>query len=414
MKVLWFTNTPSLAPISGSSFIGGWITSLEFEFKSIESIKLGVAFSNDSDYQSYHEKTNYYGIKSNSNSKIKRLFRRYVGSLQDSVETEKILSVIEKFQPDIIHVHGTESDFIRVVGLTSIPVVVSIQGVLTVYKSMYFKDLEKKHVARSLRITDYLFRRDTFTHYSAFGKMALRELQALKQAQYIIGRTRWDNSVTRILAPKATYFNGNEILRPEFYKNEWSPQNDSKVFSIISVLGSNVYKGMRTIYLAASLLEEAGVNFQWKIIGIDQSSVSFKAAKKAVARDKSLNSLKLLGRKNAQEIISCMLDADVYVSASYIENSPNNVCEAMLLGMPVIASSAGGTSTLIKDEEEGFLFQPGDAWGLSGLVLKLFHDPGLGVSIGSQARRTAQMRHSRSAVVKEYLEIYSEIIKREN
>lgn len=414
MKVLWFTNTPSLAPLKGHSFLGGWISSLEFEIRSVEYIKLGLAFSHNSDYRNHHGKTNYYGIKSNSNSKIKRLLKRYIGSLQDNVPTEKILSVIDEFQPDIIHIHGTESDFIRVVGLTNVPVVVSIQGVLTVYKSMYFKDFEKKHIARAQRITDYLLRRDTFAHYKAFGKMAIRENRWLKQAQYVIGRTKWDEVVTRILAPKAMYFKGNEILRPEFYDFEWSPRKSSDEFSIVSVLGPNVYKGIRTIYLAASLLEEAGFDFEWKIIGIDTNSLSFRAAEKTVLLDNPLKNLKLLGRKNAPEIVACMLNADVYVSASYIENSPNNVCEAMLLGMPIIASSAGGTSTLIKDEKDGFLFQPGDAWGLSGLILKLFHNPDLGVSLARQARQTAKARHDRATVVKEYLEIYSEIIKGES
>ena len=93
MKVLWFTNTPSLAPIRINSHLGGWIASLEFEIRGFQSIELGVAFANDSDYQYSDGKTIYFGVKSNSNSKFKRLCSRYFGSLQDKVQSEKILSV---------------------------------------------------------------------------------------------------------------------------------------------------------------------------------------------------------------------------------------------------------------------------------------------------------------------------------
>lgn len=40
---------------------------------------------------------------------------------------------------------------------------------------------------------------------------------------------------------------------------------------------------------------------------------------------------------------------------SHIENSPNNLCEAMILGMPCIATDAGGTSTLLSNMKDGLL-----------------------------------------------------------
>ena len=51
-----------------------------------------------------------------------------------------------------------------------------------------------------------------------------------------------------------------------------------------------------------------------------------------------------------------MLKSDIFVSASHIENSPNNVAEAMILGMPCIATFAGGTSSYIEDNKNGILY----------------------------------------------------------
>ena len=53
--------------------------------------------------------------------------------------------------------------------------------------------------------------------------------------------------------------------------------------------------------------------------------------------------------------------AHVFAISSYIENSPNSLCEAMQAGMPCVATYAGGIPSLVEDGRTGLLFPPGDA-----------------------------------------------------
>ncbi len=96
--------------------------------------------------------------------------------------------------------------------------------------------------------------------------------------------------------------------------------------------------------------------------------------------------IKLLGGSGEREISQLLQSADIYCQASHIENSPNSLCEAMLIGMPVIASYAGGTPSMLDNEQEGLLFQNGDAHALAGAILQMSHNFRFAAACGQKAR----------------------------
>ena len=95
---------------------------------------------------------------------------------------------------------------------------------------------------------------------------------------------------------------------------------------------------------------------------------------------------------------------------SHIENSPNNLCEAMILGLPCIATHAGGTASILKDHEEGFIIQDGDPWVMAGAIIEMINNPEQAILYGQNARKKALVRHDREAIVKSLLETYQDII----
>jgi glycosyltransferase involved in cell wall biosynthesis len=99
----------------------------------------------------------------------------------------------------------------------------------------------------------------------------------------------------------------------------------------------------------------------------------------------------------------------MYVMASHIENSSNSLCEAMILGMPCIATYAGGTASLLKDNEDGILIQDGDPWSLSGAILELYNNPQKAVDYGKNARNKALIRHDKERIATDLLAIYRTI-----
>jgi len=66
---------------------------------------------------------------------------------------------------------------------------------------------------------------------------------------------------------------------------------------------------------------------------------------------------------------------DVFVFPSVTEGQPNALIEAMLSGVPVVASDIAPIRGVIPDEQTGLLFPPGDAASGIGLLRKTLEPP---------------------------------------
>ena len=61
-----------------------------------------------------------------------------------------------------------------------------------------------------------------------------------------------------------------------------------------------------------------------------------------------------------EKMVENLSHCDVYLLPSLIENSPNTLAEAMTVGSPIVAASAGGIPSMIMDEREALLYRPED------------------------------------------------------
>lgn len=111
MKVLWFSNTPSLASkviwneISKNT--GNWISSLEQEIHNVPDIELGIAFhtNNRIDNQvqvKKNDSTTYFMVPKKHLSRINTIFTNWFGIVDDEYLLQHYLRVIDIFKPDVI------------------------------------------------------------------------------------------------------------------------------------------------------------------------------------------------------------------------------------------------------------------------------------------------------------------------
>ena len=92
----------------------------------------------------------------------------------------------------------------------------------------------------------------------------------------------------------------------------------------------------------------------------------------------------LLGRrKNVFDYLRC---SDVFLLTSAYEGMPNVVMEAMLAGLPVVATRVGGVPDLIEDGVHGYLHDVGDIAGMAGSLERLLEDPVLRRQMGDAGR----------------------------
>lgn len=124
-----------------------------------------------------------------------------------------------------------------------------------------------------------------------------------------------------------------------------------------------------------------------------------------------LPTIAILGRGFLDEKTMCeeFLRANVFVSPSSIENSPNSVGEAMLLGMPCVSSDVGGVKNLMEHGKEGFVYQADAPYMLAYYVCRIFEDEQLASLLGESAAKKAAATHDRAANTARLAEIYQEI-----
>jgi len=112
---------------------------------------------------------------------------------------------------------------------------------------------------------------------------------------------------------------------------------------------------------------------------------------------------------SANEMANELSKAHAFVLPSFIENSPNSLCEAMLVGTPSIASYVGGVPSLANTEETALVFPPGDEAVLAEHLRRLFLNDDLAHQLAAKARDIASHRHAPDRIVKDMMRIYQSV-----
>ena len=88
------------------------------------------------------------------------------------------------------------------------------------------------------------------------------------------------------------------------------------------------------------------------------------------------------------------------------------VFEALAFGKPVIGSRRGGIPEMIREGENGLLFEPDAPGELVAALRRLAADPALRLRMAEAARASAQPFLDRAGWVGRYLALYDEVIRR--
>ena len=125
--------------------------------------------------------------------------------------------------------------------------------------------------------------------------------------------------------------------------------------------------------------------------------------------------IRYTGPLDAAAMRQAYLEADVFLLPSGCENSPNSLGEAMLLGLPCIASAVGGIPSMLANGTEGLLYGDAlDADALARAVLQVLHSPDGGTTMGRAARARAMQTHDAAHNAADLLHIYESILQEEH
>jgi glycosyltransferase involved in cell wall biosynthesis len=103
--------------------------------------------------------------------------------------------------------------------------------------------------------------------------------------------------------------------------------------------------------------------------------------------------------------------ADIAVCPSFQESLPLVVMEAMAFGLPVVASSIHGIPELIRHDQEGMLFAPGDAAALGKALAALQCDPARAAALGAAGRQRIEEEFTLEQCVARHAALLDEVLR---
>ena len=177
---------------------------------------------------------------------------------------------------------------------------------------------------------------------------------------------------------------------------------------IVTIASAGQLKGNGVILETAKLLKDLGVKFEWRVSGDKKIINSFERSTKIDHKDVNVT---LLGFIPATEVKNELLKADIYVLPSIIDNSPNSLCEAQLIGCPVVATYVGGVPQIVKNGETGVLYPYNEPHTLAFTLLELYEHPERLIKLSQKEIAVSHDRHNPQIIARTLQDIYVKILK---
>lgn len=198
----------------------------------------------------------------------------------------------------------------------------------------------------------------------------------------------------------------SEYLREKFggrLTNEVLVANESRLrpWMMNRLDRSTIHEPLRVLYVGR-LVPEKGVQFLLKavkLLSAELPCVLWIAGEGPYAGElrRLCASLGLEDSVNwlgwlpwGEEVFAWMREADVFVLPSLTEGLPLVLAEAMSQSLPVVASAMGGIRELVRHEETGLLFPPGDYVALAHCLKRIASDKGLRLRLVEQGLEVAR------------------------
>jgi glycosyltransferase involved in cell wall biosynthesis len=127
-----------------------------------------------------------------------------------------------------------------------------------------------------------------------------------------------------------------------------------------------------------------------------------------LAAELGLRNTRFIGRVSWEKMPELYDSADVYLTATNLDNMPSSVIECFASGLPVVTTDAGGLPYILKNEETGLMVPCGDHEALAMGALRFLEEPGLAVRLAYRARQDCR-KYSWETVRAQWLQLYREL-----
>ncbi len=181
-------------------------------------------------------------------------------------------------------------------------------------------------------------------------------------------------------------------------------QFDPNATIILSASRLTKEKGIETLLDACRRLKETSEKFHCLIVGKGdlQESLEKKASDWGLSKTVSF-----LGFR--RDVVKIMQVADIFVLPSFMEGRGTSLLEALYTGCYLVGSNVGGIPEIIKNQNVGRLFPPGDAASLATTINQAIELRPSKEHLRELGREIAK-DHSLEKSIQKHLELYKKVL----
>jgi glycosyltransferase involved in cell wall biosynthesis len=318
-----------------------------------------------------------------------------------------MLEELEKFKPDIVHVHNyfpilTPSIF-DACNVAHVPVVHTLHNYRVICPSAILM-LDGKIYEKSVSGSAYWSVLKKAYRNSYLGTYAVARM-----IEYHKKHRTWHTSVSRFIA--LTHFAKAKFVEAGFPPEKITVKPN---FVYDPLAGQElVGQGDRVGALfVGRLSEEKGIRTlvnAWKRLDHPLTVAGDGPLYKEFCR--SVDNINFVGNISGEEISTLMSQAAFIVMPSeWYEGFPMVLLEAYAHGLPVIASDLGGLSELVHERVTGLKFSPGKSEALASKVQSLIDDNTLRSIMSGNARKLYEREYTPEKNYSQLLGLYKELI----
>lgn len=329
------------------------------------------------------------------------------------------LSEVERIQPDLIHIWGTEFSIGYDLGkhIKQIPIVYRIQGAINSISKYPNGHLPVKKMKKKLSLLNGLKANKYHKDSRFMEKQAELELAMIENSAAIFSDNEWAVMQYQMKIPKLPVYFDQLPIRKVFFEKNWSFR-DVKPHSLFCLAGRTAYKGLHQVIEALALLKEEFPDILLRIPGsiasrkpkwlFEPTYITY--LKKLIQKYGLENNVEFLGKLSSDEMAEYMCNSQVFVMPSVIENESATLREAMALGMPVVSSFAGDIYETVVHRETGMLYRYEEYELLAYHIKTLFLDPDLAVQLGQNASAFIRNKYADYHYGKCLVDIYRKVL----
>jgi len=162
-------------------------------------------------------------------------------------------------------------------------------------------------------------------------------------------------------------------------------------------------KGHKYLIEALPAVKDKCPEFKLKLLIAGEGSLKQRLSEIIACNKLTGDVLLLGGRRDIPELLEI---ADIVVNPSLSEGLPLTCLEAMAAGKAIIATGVGGVNELLSDGIDAVIIKPADQQAIASAISDLLRDDGLAEKISRNAREKAGKYYSADKMIEKLLYIY--------